>query len=127
MILERLLVAALVGSVAVAVYLLFSRAQMRRASAAQAPSDRPTLLYFRGDHCAACIVQANFVEEVERKFTDRVAVHRIDADRDIDEAARYGIFTLPTTLVVDRSGVVRYMNYGLTQPSKLVHQLASVD
>jgi hypothetical protein len=53
----------------------------------------------------------------------RLAIESIDAEQDPDKAAQYHIFTLPATVIVDKLGVVREINYGLTQPQKLKKQL----
>jgi hypothetical protein len=60
---------------------------------------------------------------VRGQFGDRIAIERIDADVDRERAEKFGIFTLPTTLVIDAAGKVRHANYGLAEPVKLAAQL----
>jgi len=43
----------------------------------------------------------------------RIVVEKVDADVEQAEAERYGVFTLPTTLIVDPQGTVRHINYGI--------------
>ena len=54
-------------------------------------------------------------------------VEKVDADKDQAAAERYGVFTLPTTLIVDRTGRVRHANYGLTDARRLASQLNSLN
>ena len=55
-----------------------------------------------------------------------VTIERIDATRDPETAARYRVFSLPTTVLVDGRGQVRHVNYGLTDAHKLGRQLAQL-
>ncbi len=123
---ERLFVAIVVISVGVGAYLLLQAWQRSRATAAFQASGRPTVLYFRSDVCAPCVMQARFLEQVRVQFGDRVAIEKIDADAERERADRFGVFTLPTTLVIDGAGRVRHANYGLTEPAKLASQLHDV-
>jgi hypothetical protein len=50
----------------------------------------------------------------------------VDADVEPEKAARYSVFTLPTTILVDEAGVVRQINYGLTHTSRLSQQVAKL-
>ena len=70
--------------------------------------------------------KAAYLEQAQAAFSEQVAIQKINADVDQETASRYGIFTVPTTLVVDRKGIVRHINYGLTDVRKLTHQLATV-
>jgi hypothetical protein len=63
---------------------------------------------------------------VKKTFGKRLSVQEVNADVEGNEAARYGVFTLPTTLIVDREGQVRHINYGLTPAVKLTQQLEKV-
>jgi thioredoxin 1 len=124
---ERLLIALALAAAGAAAFWLFRRLQMRQASAASAAAGKPALLYFRSDTCAPCVTQARFVKQVEGQFGDRIAVEKVDAGLDPAAAERYGVFTLPTVLVVDARGTVRFANYGLTEPNKLAGQLRAVE
>ena len=120
---NRLLIALLVMAAGVGLYFLFQKRQQARASAAFEPTGKPTVLYFRSDACAPCATQARFLEMVRGQFGDQIAIEKIDADVDCERAERFGVFTLPTTLVVDAAGKVRHANYGLAEPVMLAAQL----
>lgn len=122
---ERVLVVVLLVLVGAAVYYAYQHQHKRRLKVELAP-DRPTVLYFRSDSCSPCMTQSHYLEELERKFLDKFAMHKIDTELEPEKAAKYGVFTLPTTLVIDRQGEVKYINYGLTNTFRLSRQLESV-
>jgi thiol-disulfide isomerase/thioredoxin len=125
--LERLLISAALVLLGTGGFLVFRLDHLRRASRATAavarPAGKPALLYFRSDACAPCVAQARFVQQLQTQFGDAIVVEKVDADKDQAVAVRYGVFTLPTTLIVDRSGQVRHANYGLTDARRLASQL----
>ena len=128
---ERLLLTLILALLGIVAFTTMRYWHMRRASKANgtypAPVDRPTLLYFRSDSCAPCVTQAHYLQALEHKYGSRVTIQKVDADVEPEIASRYGIFTLPTTLIVDRSGEVRHINYGLTATGKLAQQLEKVE
>lgn len=128
---ERLLLTIILASLGIVAFTTMRYWHMRQASKANGtypePVDRPTLLYFRSDSCAPCVTQAHYLQALERKYSGRVDIQKVDADVEPELASRYGIFTLPTTLIVDRSGEVRHINYGLTATGKLAQQLEKVE
>ncbi len=83
-------------------------------------------MYFRSESCAPCKTQSHFLQDLEQSFGSRLAIQRIDADEDPELAGKFGVFTLPTTLVLDGTGQVQYINYGLTNTKKLARQMEKV-
>lgn len=122
---ERLTLVLLLVAAGLAAYTLFRQAHVRRMQPAPVAAGRPTLLYFRGDGCAVCPAQGRYVDQLAAQW-DNLAVERIDAERDPETAARYRVFSLPTTILVDAAGQVRHVNYGLADAQKLGRQLASL-
>ena len=120
--LERIALVLVLAAAGVAAYALLRQLHMRRMQPAPA-AGRPMLLYFRSDTCAVCPAQGRYVDEVAAQWGD-VTIERVDAVRDPDTAARYRVFTLPTTVLLDGRGQVRHVNYGLTDTDKLGRQLA---
>jgi thiol-disulfide isomerase/thioredoxin len=106
-------------------YAMGQRWHLRRASHQTGPvrSGRPAVLYFRSDHCAPCATQWRFLEQVQAQFGDGLAIEKIDADLESEKTERFGVFTLPTTLLMDARGVVRHANYGLADTRKLGAQV----
>ena len=124
---DRILITLIVVAAGVAAYLLLQRWQQGKATAAMSAGNRatgrPTVLYFRSDHCAPCAAQGRFLDQLSQQMGEAVAVQKIDADADAETAAKFGVFTVPTTLVVDGRGQVRHANYGLADLGKLTSQL----
>ncbi len=124
---ERIALAAVLVAAGIVGYWLFVYWRLRRVGRVdEGERGKPAVLYFRSDHCAPCAAQGRFLEQVQVAYGDRLAIEKIDADLRQDEAQRYGVFTLPTTLIVDAGGVVRHANYGLTDDRKLATQLETV-
>jgi thioredoxin-like negative regulator of GroEL len=71
-------------------------------------------------------MQARYLEQLGQAWVGRLSIQKVDADTEPEEAARYGVFTLPTTILVDEAGVVRQINYGLTHTSRLSQQVANL-
>ncbi len=127
---ERLLLSLLIALLAVALLLVTRYVHMRRASRhsvdAQKGQLRPTILYFRSENCGPCLAQSHHLRQLEKDLGDRLAVREIDAERQSDLAARYGIFTLPTTLITDGNGRVKHINYGLAASATLARQVERI-
>lgn len=123
---ERLMVVALLAVAALAAYYLFRTVHMRRMEPAPVTAGMPTLLYFRSDTCAICPTQGRFVNEAAADWDGRLRVQTVDATAETELASRYQVFTLPTTILLDRQGQVSAVNYGLTDSGKLARQLYSV-
>lgn len=131
MMLERLAISLVLIATLLVAYRLFETRHKARASSATSPragevARQPSLLYFRSDHCTPCVTQAQFLQQLPEQMTRRIKIEQIDAEKERDVAARYGVFTLPTTMLVDRQGSVRHVNYGLIDAHKLTSQLESV-
>lgn len=128
--LERLLLSLLIALLAAGLLLslrfVHSRRASRLAASGLSADRRPTILYFRSDNCVPCLAQSHHLRQLELDMGDRLTVREIDAERDSDLAANYGIFTLPTTLVTDGRGQVQHVNYGLAATAKLARQLENI-
>jgi thioredoxin 1 len=125
---ERAVIALIVVAAAAAAYLLLQTWHRTRATSALSSSVGPSLhgpvvLYFRTNACAPCARQGRILEQVVRQHGDRVVIEKIDADADRETADRFGVFTVPTTLLVDAEGRVRHANYGVVEPARLTAQL----
>lgn len=128
---ERVLISlALVAMLVLAYQVLQAKHRVRagKSIAAQARGGpyQPSLLYFWGQHCAPCVTQAQFLQLLPEQVLDQIKIEKIDAEEERELAATYGVFTLPTTMLVDQTGNVRHVNYGLADPGKLTAQLESI-
>lgn len=126
---ERLVITLMLVVLGVGITLWFKRRHVRRlnqGAAATAVSPTPTILYFGSDNCAACPTQGIVLDQLTTEWNGRVAIKKIDAEAEPEKAAQFGVFTLPTTILMDAKGSVREINYGLTYAHKLNQQLANL-
>lgn len=123
---QRLLIAVALLGGAVLIFALINWRQRLRISDIErerANGASPRILYFRSDHCASCAAQARLMQELDPKI--RALIDKIDVDREPDQARRYDVLTLPTTVVVAADGTVKHINYGVVQPRRLKEQVIS--
>ena len=127
MMIERLLLSLVVIGLGTAVYLLFRRIHLWQLNRQNARgTGQPQLLYFSSAGCAACPTQGRYLEQLAQVWNGRFTLRKIDADTEPETAVQYGVFTLPTTILVDGHGAVRQINYGLTNAHKLAKQLETM-
>jgi thioredoxin-like negative regulator of GroEL len=124
--LERIALLLALSAVAVAAYYALRLLHLRRVRPVVEGTGTPALLYFRSDSCAACPAQGRIIDQMEAQWPGRLRVEWVDAERDPETAARYCVFTLPTTVLVGDDGRVRQINYGLTDTRKLGQQVAEL-
>lgn len=124
--LTLLMVAAVVGFYVLRLAHMRRMDPVRHGSAGTDVAGRPTLLYFRSDTCAVCPTQSRYIDRLAADWGDRIAIEQVDAAADPDTAGRYQVFTLPTTILIDSTGRVQQVNYGLADDRKLARQLAGL-
>lgn len=85
---------------------------------------RPTLIAFSTPSCAAChATQKPALVELERRLGGGVRVIHVDAAARPELAARFGILTVPATVVLDPGGRVAAANQGFAAADRLSAQL----
>lgn len=90
----------------------------------EAAPDRPTLLYFWGEWCAPCrYQQAPIIEHLRAEMAENIVIRAIDAGRNTELAARYGVLNVPTTVVISPSGRIVARNTGVVDSATLRRQL----
>lgn len=83
---------------------------------------KPMLLDFSATWCGPCRMQKPILEELEKKYGDKVEFKVVDVDENQELASKYGIHAVPT-LIIQKDGteVKRFM--GVTQGSVLASEL----
>lgn len=85
---------------------------------------RPALLIFTSPTCAPCkLQQIPIVERLTVEWNDRVDIRVIDVTEHPHIAAQYGVWCLPTTIVLNESGHVEAINQGVAGEQKLREQI----
>ncbi|MBK8904802.1 MAG: thioredoxin family protein [Anaerolineaceae bacterium] len=124
---ERVLITSLLVLLGTTAYATFKRRHVRVLGDLEtAVTATPTILYFASESCAACPSQARYLDQLVSLWQDRLVIQKIDTEVEPETAAKYGVFTLPTTILIDQQGDVREINYGLTHTHKLTQQVASL-
>ena len=124
---ERVLITTLLILLGTTAYATFKRGHVRVLGDLEtAVTATPTILYFASESCAACPSQARYLDQLVSLWQDRLTIQKIDTEVEPETAAKYGVFTLPTTILIDQQGDVREINYGLTHTHKLTQQVASL-
>lgn len=125
--LERFIITTILILLGTSAYATFKRRHVRVLGDLEtAVSQTPTILYFASDSCAACPSQTRYLELLLADWQDGLVVEKIDTEAAPETAEKYGVFTLPTTILIDQQGDVREINYGLTHTHKLTQQVANL-
>ncbi|QES56744.1 thiol reductase thioredoxin [Streptomyces venezuelae] len=83
---------------------------------------RPVLVEFTADWCGPCRQLAPVLSSIAAEEADRLKVVQIDADRNPEAVARYGVLSMPTMLVF-RDGVPVRQIVGARAKRRLLQEL----
>ena len=72
-------------------------------------SDKPVLVDFWASWCGPCRMVLPIVEEIAQERED-IKVCKINVDEEPELAARYGIMTIPTLMVVDKGQILKQVS-----------------
>lgn len=132
---ERLLIAVLLIAGGALTWIALNRFALRRLHD-RAPRDpllsalkpgAPAILYFTTPSCAPCRTQQMpALKQLQAQYRAPVQVIQVDATEDTDAADRWGVFSAPTTFVLDRHGHPRHVNRGVASADVLRRQLEAV-
>lgn len=134
---ERALILAAFALVMAAMALAWRMAQPRRLTALAertAPDvshpggeGLPTILYFTTPDCVQCrLRQMPILEQLLSELGHPVVLRKVDALEHEDLARRYGVLTVPTTVILDATGRPRAINHGLATADRLRSQLGGL-
>lgn len=132
---ERLAVAIALLTVGFAAYQVLRRYHIQKTSATSTHdpilSDLkpgvPAIVYFTTPGCIPCVTQQQpALKRLQTQLGDDIQVIQIDASENSEVADRWGVFSAPTTFVVDSLRQVRDVNYGVADTPKLIRQLDSL-
>ena len=127
---ERLLITILLLAVGLIAYRLWIARQKQTATALVAIDPLltgmqpgvPVIVYFTTPTCIPCRTQQMpALERLRNEVT--VQIVKVDATEDSAAADRWGVFSAPTTFVIDGRGVTRAVNHGVADFHTLKTQL----
>ncbi len=68
------------------------------------------ILDFYADWCGPCIVMKPVLEELEKDFTGKLVLKKIDVDQDQQSVEKYGVMSIPTYVILkDEKEVERFI------------------
>jgi thioredoxin 1 len=129
--LERIVLVVAIVVIAWLAYqglLLLQRRRAARRSRDRAATGRSVLLVFTSPTCAPCkLQQLPIIDRILVDWRDKIEMEIIDVTEQPEAAAQYGVWSLPTTIVLDAQRRVIAINQGVAHEKKLREQLASAN
>lgn len=83
----------------------------------------PRIISFYGPSCDACDRQKLVLAELESERPGRLAIDLRNAVEHYDDAQRFGLVVVPTTVVIAPDGAIRRIHSGFTPRSDLESDL----
>ena len=98
---------------------------MRASAVPELAQGEPTILLFTGTLCSECQTQKEIIEGLLSEAANGWRLREVHAAREVGVARRFGVETVPATVVIDAGGRPRAVNYGLIDAGSLREQLAA--
>jgi thiol-disulfide isomerase/thioredoxin len=131
--LERLIVTGVLIIVGVAGWILFNRWSVRRLQQnnrvdpilAGIKRGIPTIVYFTTPSCQPCrTLQKPALNALQQEAP--LQIIQIDATEQPEVADRWGVFSAPTTFILDRALQPQQVNRGVASTATLKRQIAQI-
>jgi thioredoxin-like negative regulator of GroEL len=124
---ERILMAIAMAGLGVLAYHLILQAQRRRAArgSLERAAGRAAVLVFTSPTCAPRnLQQLPIVDRILLDWHDKIEVEIVDVTEKPEAATQYGVWSLPTTIVLDAQRKVIAINQGVAHEHRLREQIA---
>ena len=107
--------------------LLFQHRLAKRGARQHALSGRPSILVFTSPTCGPCkLQQMPILNRLMVDWHDKIDLSVIDVTEQPEVAALYGVWSLPTTIVLDADQQVAAINQGVASDRKLREEFERV-
>lgn len=84
----------------------------------------PTIVYFTTPGCMPCRYQQKpALAALQAELGDGIQIIEVDAAEQPDDAKRWGVFTAPTTFILNAEGAPFTVNHGVADAQKLARQV----
>lgn len=104
--------------------MLIARLNRRELPTGLRLAGHPVVVAFTSPDCAACqTAQGPALQELIVRLGRRIDVQEVDVLATRDMARAFGIFTVPSTVVLDARGSVVGLNVGFASADRLLAQL----
>ncbi|MDX2077603.1 MAG: thioredoxin family protein [bacterium] len=85
---------------------------------------KPAIIYFSMHNCIPCHTQQRpALNKLESQLGDKVQIIEVNTTEHPETAQKWGVFSAPTTIILDGHGKTQHINYGATAVDKLVQQI----
>ena len=85
-------------------------------------SQIPVVVDFWAQWCGPCRKLTPVLEQIQNEFKDLIKVVKIDADKNVNTAKEYGVFSLPSVLIF-KDGEVKEVMAGLMPKSAIISNI----
>jgi thiol-disulfide isomerase/thioredoxin len=133
--LDRSLFAAVLIVLGVATWIAYNRLSIFRLAKRGTPdplladlrSGVPTIVYFTTPYCVPCrTLQRPALDALKAEFGPGIQVIQVDSDQQPEIADRWGVFSAPTTFLLDGQHKPRTVNRGVASAETLKKQLQAI-
>ena len=91
------------------------------------PKGKPVILYFTTPTCVPCkVLQRPALQHLQDQVGEKLWVVEVDATLQPEVASQWGVFSVPTTFIIDGKGNPKHVNYGVALYEKLKKQLEDI-
>lgn len=66
---------------------------------------KPAIIDFYADWCGPCKMVAPALEQLAEEYADRIAIYKVDTDKEMEVSAVFGIQSIPSFLFIPMEGL----------------------